>query len=50
MVSECDGHQVSVFDIRGQRIQTFGSHGNSPEQMKLPAGIAIDDAENTQVM
>ena len=49
IISEHGGHQVSVFNIRGQRIQTFGSHGNSPEQMKLPAGVAIDDADNIYV-
>ena len=49
IVSEWDGHQVSVFDIRGQRIQTIGSCGDSPEQMNVPAGIAIDDADNIYV-
>ena len=42
IVSECWGHQIAIFDIRGQRIRTFGSHGDSPEQMKFPRGIAID--------
>ena len=46
IVSESWGHQVSVFDIRGRRIRTFGSRGDSPEQMKYPAGVAIDDADN----
>ena len=49
IVSECLGHQIAIFDIRGQRIRTFGSHGDSPEQMKLPAGIAIDDMDNIYV-
>ena len=49
IVSERSSHQVSVFDIRGQRIRTFGSHGDSPEQMKLPAGIATDDADHIYV-
>ena len=49
IISECDGHQVSVFDIRRQRILTFGSHGDSPEQMKSPKGIATDDADNIYV-
>ena len=49
IVSEWGGHQIAIFDIRGQRIRTFGSHGNSPEQMKLPAGIAIDDMDNIYV-
>ena len=49
IVSECQGHQISIFDIRGQRIRTFGSRGNRPEQMECPAGIAIDDTDNIYV-
>ena len=49
IVSECDGHRVSIFDIRGQKIRTFGSHGDSPDQMKFPAGIVIDDTDNIYV-
>ena len=49
IVSECSGHRVSIFDIRGQKIRTFGSHGDSPDQMVGPAGIAIDDTDNIYV-
>ena len=49
IVSECWGHQIAIFDIRGQRIRTFGSRGDSPEQMTYPAGIAIDDMDNIYV-
>ena len=51
IISECNGHQISIIDIRGQKIQTFGSqcHGDSPEQMIHPKGIAIDDADNIYV-
>ena len=50
IVSEYWGHRVSIFDIRGQKIRTFGSHdGYSPDQMKFPAGIAIDDTDNIYV-
>ena len=49
IVGEEVGHQIAIFDIRGQRIRTFGSRGGSPEQMKLPAGIAIDDMDNIYV-
>ena len=48
IVSEWNGHQVSVFDVRQQRIRTFGSRGDSPEQMNDPAGIATDDANVTR--
>ena len=49
IVSEMGAHKVSVFDIRGQRVRTFGSHGNRPEQMQDPAGIAVDDMDNIYV-
>ena len=49
IISEWGGHQISIFDIRGQKIRTFGSRGDSPELMKYPAGIAIDDADNIYV-
>ena len=49
IVSECDGNRVSIFDIRGQKIRTFGSHGDSPDQMINPTGIAVDDMDNIYV-
>ena len=49
IISQWNGHQISIFDIRGQKIRTFGSRGDSPEQMMLPAGIAIDNADNIYV-
>ena len=49
IVSECLGHRLSIFDIRGQKIRTFGSRGNSPDQMKYAAGIATDDTDNIYV-
>ena len=49
IVSEWLGHRVSIFDIRGQKNQTFGSRGDSPDQMVWPAGIAIDDTDNIYV-
>ena len=49
IVSECDGHRVSIIDNRGKKIRTFGSRGDSPDQMKYPQGIAIDDMDNIYV-
>ena len=49
IVSEFSGHRVSTFDIRGQKIRTFGSYGDSPDQMKYPKGIAVDDMDNIYV-
>ena len=50
IVSELLGHRVSIFKIRGQgKIRTFGSHGKRPHEMRYPAGIATDDADNIYV-
>ena len=46
IVSEYDGHRVSIIDNRGKKIRTFGSLGNSPDQMIYPRGITIDDIDN----
>ena len=40
---------MSIFDISGQKIRTIGSHGDSPDQMICPKGIAIDDTDNIYV-
>ena len=49
IVSEFGAHRLSIFDIKGQRIRTFGSPGDSPDQMDFPAGIATDDTDNIYV-
>ena len=49
IVSEYHGYRVSIIDNRGKKIRTFGSLGNSPDQMKCPQGIAIDDMDNIYV-
>ena len=49
IVSEYHDDRVSIIDNRGKKIRTFGSHGNSPDQMIGPQGIAIDDMENIYV-
>ena len=46
IVSENVGHRLCIFDIRGQKIRTFGSHGDSPHQIISPVGIATDDTDN----
>ena len=49
IVSERLGHRLSIFDIRGQKIRTFGSCGDSSDQMEYPTGIATDDTDNIYV-
>ena len=46
IVSEYNAHRLSILDTRGQKIRTFGSHGDSPHQMIYPAGVATDDSGN----
>ena len=49
IVSEYGGHQVSVFDVGGRKIRTFGFCGIKPQQMISPAGIAVDVMDNIYV-
>ena len=49
IVSESGGRRLSIFDIRGQKIRTFGSYGDRPDQMIAPTGIATDDTDNIYV-
>ena len=49
IVSECLSHRVSTFDISGKKILSFRSHGDSPDQMKYPTGITVDDMDNIYV-
>ena len=49
IVSEHAGYRIAIFDIRGQRIRTFGSCGDSSEHMVYPKGVAIDDMDNIYV-
>ena len=49
IVSEKGGHRLSIFDIKGQRIRTFGSHSDSPGRLIGPKGIATDDIDNIYV-
>ena len=49
IVSEKGAYKVSVFDIRGQRVRTFGSEADRPDKLDHPAGIAINDMDNIYV-
>ena len=49
IVSEFGDHRVSIIDNRGKKIRTFGSRGDSPDQMIYPQGIVIDDIDNIYV-
>ena len=49
VVSEWNGHRLSIFDMKGQKIRTFGSHGDSPDKMVYPKGLATDNIDNIYV-
>ena len=41
VVSECDGHCISVYSREGKHIRSFGSRGSKREQFYYPNGVAI---------
>ena len=46
VVTECDGHCVSVFSQCGKKLRSFGTFGSSHGQFKYPGGVAIDSEGN----
>ncbi len=49
IVTEYNGHCVSVFSRGGKRLNSFGSHGSSQGQLKYPRGVALDADGNILV-
>ena len=49
VVTEWDGHCVSVFSLNGEKLQSFGTHGSGQGQFKYPYGVAVDGEENILV-
>ena len=49
IVSEYWEHQISVFNVRGERIRTIRSRDDCPEQIVSPREVAIDDMDNIYV-
>ena len=51
MIVSCEywEDQISVFNIRGERIRTIRSRDVCPEEMEYPRSMAIDDADNIYV-
>ena len=47
MVSECNGHCVSVFSPRGEKLRSFDTRGSSrAEFMFFPIGVAVNGKGN----
>ena len=49
IISERISHRIVVLDIKGDMIRTFASCDDSPEEMRLPTCIAVDDMDNIYV-
>ena len=50
VVTEDEGHCVSVFSSTGEKIRSLGSHGTGHGQFKRPFGVSIDDDGNILVV
>ena len=46
VVTEGNGHCVSVFKPNGEKIRSFGTHGSGEGQFKSPSGVAVDRKGN----
>ncbi len=49
IVVECGGGCVSIFSPQGEKIRSFGSHGEAPGEFYDPAGVAVDRDSNILV-
>ena len=49
VVSNFTSGTVSILDRGGKEIQTYGSKGHRPDQMRCPAGVAVDSDDNVYV-
>ena len=50
VVTEEDGHCVSVFRPNGEKIQSFGTRGSGHGQFQSPRGITVDSEGNILVV
>ena len=41
IVSERDGHCITILDKEGKKIKSFGSHGTERGQLSYPNGVAV---------
>ena len=49
VVTECDGHCVSVFSKHGKKLRSFGTEGSGHEQFNEPHGVTVDSEGNILV-
>ena len=49
VVTENDGHCVTVFSLSGKKLQSFGTYGSGQGQFCNPRGVAVDSMGNLLV-
>ena len=49
VVTEWDGHCVSVFSPNGEKLRSFGTRGSGQGQFEYPYGVAVDGEGNILV-
>ena len=49
VVTEWDGHCVSVFSPNGEKLRSFGTRGSGQGQFYRPSGVAVDGEGNILV-
>ena len=49
VVSDIDGHSVSVFSPSGVKLRSFGTRGSGHGQFQSPCGVAVDGEGNILV-
>jgi tripartite motif-containing protein 2/3/tripartite motif-containing protein 71 len=49
VVTEWEGHCISVFNPRGEKVRSFGKHGSDHGQFDSPHGVAVDGGGNILV-
>ncbi len=50
IVTELNGHCVSIFSSDGKKLRSFGTHGSDKGQFKSPLGVAVDGEGNILVV
>ena len=50
IVTEFEGHCVSVFSPDGEKISTFGAHGSGFGLFQFPRGVAVDNEGNVFIV
>ena len=50
IVTEHEGHCISIFSPSGEKIRTFGSKGSAQGQLNYPRGVAVDGDGNILVV